>query len=825
MSYSTDLFFEHHPMFLLDYQTLDILDVNTVATDFYGYTRFELLQKNITDLGVKHRREDLISSLRTDNQSSDKIWRHEKKDGSSVFVQFTFHDFNLKGKPAKLAVAHNVTELVDRAETTRAKFPKIQTPITNGPLAVIEWDRDFRVKNWSERAEDLFGWSEDEVVGDPGFFNKFVHEDELEEARRNVQKVLGNRETSFKVEGRNYTKDGKILDCEWYSSILLDDRNEPVTIYSMVHDISERKKSEDLFRVLSEKSLVGVYLIQDDVFQYINPRLAKIFHYKKEEIEKKLGPNDLVHPDDRDEVMAHIDDRLSGKSKSIEYYFKGITKHGNTIHVNVYGTRTKYRGKPAVIGTLVDITGNKLAFERYRASVESFEDLFDSISDAIYIQKPDGRFLEVNQGAVDMYGYEREEFIGKTPEFLAAPGKVDMEKTKEHVKLALEGKPQSFRWWARRKNGEVFPKDVLLNSGTYFGEDVVIAIGRDISDTYEAQMQVKKNEELFRQLFQNAHIGIAMLDKNEEIHIVNEAFEKIFGYTSDEIQGLDINKIIVPDQGIEKARELSETIFEGRSANLTAKRQTKDGELIDVMIYGVPVTVDGKTIAIFGMYVDITDRKHAEEQVRRSLKEKEVLLAEIHHRVKNNLAVITGLLELQAHSTRDHKAHVILRESQLRINSIALIHEKLYQSEDLSEISFAVYLRELVDVILQSISDSDKNIKVSIEADEIFLTVNEAIPCGLILNELLTNSFKHAFVDRDRGEVTIDLHKNGEEVCMRVGDNGRGMPEDLEPETSQSLGLTLINTLTRQLEGTGSFRDVEEGTSFELKFKIERNEV
>ncbi len=821
MSLSTEMFFEHHPMFLLDLQSLDILDTNAVAEEYYGYSRNELLQMNITDLGERQRKDDIISSLHTNGDATDNIWKLNKKNGAEVFVQFTYHDFNLEGKPAKLAVAHDVTDLVNLKDEAHSSFPRIQNPANSGPLAAIEWDKNLKVKNWSEKAEELFGWTELEAKSDPQFFEKLVHKDEIKAARDNIKYNLDNGNGSFKVEGKNYTKDGRVLDCEWYNSFVKDEEGELVSIYALVHDISERKNSEDLFRVLAEKSLVGVYLIQDNIFKYINPRFAKIFKYDKEEIEQNLGPLDLTHPDDREMVQSHIADRINGEMQSIEYDFRCLTRDGETIHVNVYGSRTTYRGEPAVIGTLVDVTNSKNAIDRYRASVESFEALFDSISDAIYIQKPDGRFIQVNQGAVDMYGYERKEFIGRTPEFLAAPGKVDMEKTLKYVELALEGKPQSFKWWGQRKNGEVFPKDVLLNSGTYFGEEVVIAIGRDISDTYEVQQEVKKNEELFHQLFQNSHIGIAMLDKNEEIQITNNAFEQIFGYDEEEIRGLDINKIIVPEEGIAKAEELSQKIYMGRSANLTAKRKTKEGDLIDVMIYGVPVNVDGRTIAIFGMYVDITDRKHAEEQVRRSLKEKEVLLAEIHHRVKNNLAVITGLLELQAYNTEDREAHKILKESQLRINSIALIHEKLYQSEDLSQISFDVYLKELVNVILKSIAGSSQNVEVSIDAEEVHLTINEAIPCGLILNELVTNSFKHAFKNMDKGEVKIELQECNGEVRLKVHDNGCGMPEDFDHETSNSLGITLIKTLTQQLEGRGSFRDVNRGTCFELSFGLE----
>lgn len=815
-----DSFFDRRPLFVLDHKSLDILDVNESAVERYGFSREELLSMNVNDLGVKSKRTELIQGIEPDN-SVDKIWRHTTKSGEDFFVQFTHHVFNYQGQPAKLAVAHEVTELVSREETDRHEFPQVDTHRENVPLAEIEWNAQKQVIRWSERAEELFGYREEEVIGKEGFFEEFVHEEELENAYQVIEEALQNRKAGYTVEGRVRTKSGKILICEWYNSLVYNESGELVSVNSLVHDISDRKESEYLFRALSEESLVGVYLIQDGVFKYVNPKLASIFHYQKESIENKLGPMDLTHPDDRDTVRRNIQRRITGESKGIEYDFRGVTRDNQTIHVNVYGTAITYFGKPAIIGTLLDITDTKLALARYRASVESFEDLFDSISDAIYIQNRDGKFIEVNQAAVELNGYDRERLIGSTPDFLAAPGKTDLDETHEYFKKALNGEVQQFEQWGLRKNGEVFPEEVVLSPGTYFGEDVVIAISRDISAQYETQERMRKNEELFRQLFQNSPVAIVMMDEHQEIRHVNEAFTDLFGYTPSEAEGIDIDQLIVPREEFENARALSRTIFQGRTSNMTARRVAKDGSVVDVLIYGVPVTVNGNTIAIYGMYIDITDQKRAEEQIKQSLREKEVLLAEIHHRVKNNLAVITGLLELQAYNTSSVGARNVLQESQMRINSIALIHEKLYQNEDLSSISFDVYLKELTEVIVSSMETGDKKIELHIDAPPIHLTINQAIPCGLILNELITNAYKHAFPDTGEGNIYVELRQAEESLLLLVRDDGVGLPDDFDLEEPKSLGMTLISTLSRQLNGTHTFNRGSEGTEFELQFEAE----
>lgn len=813
-------FFDEQPIFILEHESHDIIDANDCAVNRYGYSREELCSMNVNDLGTKKKRTDVIDGLKGDG-SADKIWIHETKEGQKFYIQFTYHVFNYQGRPVKFAIAHNVDDQIERQEIRRIKFPKFVTHESNYPLAEIEWDSDLVVRNWSEKAEELFGWREEEVVGKPGFFNRLVTDDEHQAALDNLKRAVHNHDINYTSEGSVKTKGGETLTCKWYNSLIYDEHKELYSIHSLVTDITSQKQSENLFRALSEESLVGVYLIQDGYFKYVNPRFAEIFGYEREEIINKLKPADLAYPADSNMVLENLRQRMEGEVDYKEYDFRGITKQNNVIHVSVFGSGINYTGKPAVIGTLLDITQNKEAIQKYQASVESFRDLFDSISDAIYIQDEQGRFIQANQGAVEMYGYDQEFFIGKKPEVLAAPGKVDLVKTQEYIRKALDGQRQSFEWWGERKNGEVFPLEIVANPGTYFGADVVITIARDISERYEAEEQLRENEEMFRQLFLNSPIPIAFMDKHQEVRSTNSAFSETFGYSTEEIKGLNLDNLIVPEEELEVAYEISDAIFDGETAFHSGKRLTKGGQLIDVLIYGVPVVVNNKTVAIFGIYVDITDRKQAEEQLKGSLKEKEVLLAEIHHRVKNNLAVITGLLELQAYNTSSDEATDVLQTSQMRINSIALIHEKLYQNENLSEISFDVYIKQLSDVIVESMQLAGVKVDIEIDAEPIELTVNQAIPCGLILNELITNAHKHAFPNREQGHIKIGLESGGSTITLKVQDDGIGIPDDMSLQNPQSLGIKLIRTLSKQLNGEAEFCNTASGAEFQLTFNLE----
>jgi len=821
MSSTTPSFFDSQPIFILDHQSLDILDVNEAAVHFYGYSRDEFQQLNVNDLGEKKKRVDLIPDSSDKYDSVDKVWIQKTKEGEKIYVQYTHHDFYHNGSPAKIAIAHDVSEQVRHEEKRRANFPKFITHESNFPLAEIEWNADLQVQNWSEKAQELFGWREDEVIGQENFFDLFIDENELAAAKQNLRDAVKEGASNYSTEGKVNTKEGDSLICEWHNSLIYDSSDELHSMYTLVTDISARKESQHLFRTLSEKSLVGVFLIQDGKFQYVNPKLSDIFGYDQQEMIDTFAPHELVHSSDQQLVQENIKERLDGISNSEKYEVKGVTKKGHLIDIIIYGSRTKYRGRPAIVGTVLDVTKDKEIVRKYRASVETFQDLFDSISDAIYIQDEEGRFLEVNQGAVDMYGYKESFFMGKTPEALSAPGKVDPAQMQARIKMALDGKPQNFKWWGKRKNGEVFRKEMSISRGTYFGDDVVITVARDISERYEAEEQLRKSEELFRQLFQNSPIPIALLDKRQEIRRINTAFQDTFGYEINEVKGLDIDQLIVPDEEVDTAQQISDAVMSGNTTNHFGKRLKRDGSLVDVLIYGVPVVVDGKPVSIFGIYVDITDRKQAEERVKKSLKEKEVLLAEIHHRVKNNLAVITGLLELQSFNTGSAEATEVLKESQMRVNSIALIHEKLYQNENLSSILFEQYLEELTEVIVSTLSSSETNISINIEADPIKLTVNQAIPCGLILNEIITNAHKHAFTDRDEGQIDISLKGEDGEITMQILDNGVGIPDDASLENPTSLGLKLIGTLSKQLNGKARFENTDPGTKFTLQFTLE----
>lgn len=545
-------------------------------------------------------------------------------------------------------------------------------------------------------------------------------------------------------------------------------------------------------------------------------RAELLFGYSHSDVNKNpFLIEDLIKESDFNKITQANRDALEDLSPTKILTLRTETKSGEYIECEWYNSYLfDNKGHiTSIYSVIKDITEETLAREKSRQLMTSFMDLYNSITDAIYLLNPLGVIVDVNAGLTKTFGYEKEEVIGQQIKFLSASGKYDDELITDYLKRAKDGESISYEGWGEKKNGEVFPTEVLMNSGSYLDEDVIIVVERDVSERLLSHQELKHRESMFSNLFHSSPIGIAQLDRHQEIESVNQSFEEIFGYTQKEVKGLELDKLIVPEDEYQDALELSTSEI---AKVYSGKRRTKSGNIIDVIVCAVPVIVDGRIISMYGIYVDITERKRAEEKLKSNLREKEVLLAEIHHRVKNNLAVITGLLELQALNSENEDAHKVLKDSQMRVNSIALVHELLYQSDDFSQVDIPNYLKDLTRVISNSLERRAIPVQIEFDLDQIELEITQAIPCGLILNEILTNSYKHAFTEREEGEIFISFKNCEDKIVYKVSDNGVGLPEENE-EVKQSLGMTLVKTLGRQLNAeTNIYSD--NGANFEFKF-------
>jgi two-component sensor histidine kinase len=263
-----------------------------------------------------------------------------------------------------------------------------------------------------------------------------------------------------------------------------------------------------------------------------------------------------------------------------------------------------------------------------------------------------------------------------------------------------------------------------------------------------------------------------------------------------------------------------ESAFAGNPQYLETEFINKNGEESWREIYLNPIfNENGDVLEVSGIGHDITEKKQSEAKIRKSLQEKEILLKEVHHRVKNNLQVISSILNLQSSYVKDEGTLSILKESQNRIKSMAFIHESLYQTKDFSSINFSEYIINLSQNLIHSYSNFDREIKLNLDIQNVFLNLDLAIPCGLIINEIVSNALKHAFVEKkEGGEVSIKMKIVEDDLILLIGDNGKGLPKHIDYRNTESLGLQLVVILTDQLSGTIELH-LEKGTNYSIVFK------
>jgi PAS domain S-box-containing protein len=343
------------------------------------------------------------------------------------------------------------------------------------------------------------------------------------------------------------------------------------------------------------------------------------------------------------------------------------------------------------------------------------------------------------------------------------------------------------------------------------------------TQTLEARIEAREvaipNREMQFRALEAAPTGMLMVDMHGTIVLVNAQIEKIFGYERDELIGHPI-RMLLQDLGSERDGT------DGAIAVIDPRPLGGDRDLYVVRKDGTEVLIEigiselrmPEGSYVLGSVADISNRKGTELAIRAALREKEVLLKEIHHRVKNNLQVISSLLSLQALQLPAGPARTMLAESQSRVRSIALVHETLYQSKNFSLVNFKDYLRSLLEGLAHTHSAHAREIQATIDVGDVRLAVDAAIPCGLIVNELVTNAFKHAFPDGRAGSIHVQVDRDGQSgVTLTVSDDGVGMPEHIKPGTTPSLGLELVFTFAQQLEATIEIvRD--RGTAFILRF-------
>jgi PAS domain S-box-containing protein len=445
--------------------------------------------------------------------------------------------------------------------------------------------------------------------------------------------------------------------------------------------------------------------------------------------------------------------------------------------------------------------------------------ILSTMSNFLIIMNTQKKIVLINQSLMNLLKYKKDDLIGESCELIFPPEHMD--EILEFLNSHEIGQVKTFETEIRSSEEQLISV-ILSVSLIKISEKEplgLVCIGSDLTTEKEMKKALAESEILYSTLVNTDPDSIVTTDLQGKIRYTSKQALHMYGYEDDELIDKSIFELINSECREKAQNDLKTTVKEDVLRNLEYRLIRKNGDQF-IGEWNIAVIKDSEENPNAFMITsrDITHHKNIEAQMQDSLQEKNVLLKEIHHRVKNNLQIISSLLNLQSMYIEDEKSFEVFKESQNRVKSMAIIHEKLYQSGNFAEINITEYLTKLTENIYSSYGVNIDLVKLEINAQNIYLDINKAIPCFLVINEMITNSIKHAFPDSRAGKIMIDFKKEGDEYVVSIRDNGVGLTSDLDINQTNTLGMQLINGLISQIDGELMVKS-DDGAEFRFIFK------
>jgi len=744
--------------------------------------------------------------------------------------------------------------------------------IQNSGVLISIQNPDGTIVYVTPSVQDILGYQPQDLIGKTLW--DLIDERDIARVQNSLNELLKTENQSIVIEYRCRHQNG----CwRFLQSTMKNLLNEPSIqgILLNSHDITLAKQSEISWQQLNEELEIRVALRTAELKKLNQQLKAEISDRKQAQAElqaaeyqwrqmiNKIADGVLILNRDGivlfansaaenlfnlpHEELLDLHFGIPNSAKEIcEIYLP--QKDGSYITVEMRTEQIEWQDQSVYLASLRNISDRQEAELRLRESEERYRTLAESSQDLIFILNSDRTLAYINSFGAELLGIEQ-------------PSTSDLEIEEISIIYQFKHLESSIKQ-VFSLNASVRVEDELVYQGGKLWLDTllvplrdnlgkisqILGVARDITQLKsieqslrKTQGQLRQREKLLRLTLEQAPIGIVTCDLEGNFLHFNPAFSQILGYSAQKLRQMSWENITDKDDlQIQENHYQKLLAGEVRNFQLENCYLRQDGNKIQGIIRVALIRdAKGSPMHYVAQLEDVTERKQAEAKIQASLKEKEVLLKEIHHRVKNNLQIVSSLLDLQAEYIQEPEILEKLEDSKHRLLAMSLIHETLYQSETLAQVDFSDYVERLATNILFAQSTDYERITLDFNLEPVFLNLETAIPCGLLLNELITNSIKHAFPEPRHGKIYIELHyqskktasnenqtscqgdkigdKIEDQIMLKVSDDGVGMPPNINLKETKSLGLTLIHDLTQQLRGNLAI-DLSNGTEFILIF-------
>ena len=623
-------------------------------------------------------------------------------------------------------------------------------------------------------------------------------------------------------------RDGEVRWIYGMGEPVYDDRGTFLRMIGTAQDITERKRAEESLRLSEERFSDLVQLLPETVFEtdpggrvtFVNQAALEKFGYSREDVDRGINVMQIIAPGDHQRAFENIRKIINGEKSGLNEYTV-LKKDGTLFPVLIHSSVIVRNGKPEGLrGFLADITERKKSEKLLLETEKRFRGIIDSLPIGMHLYRlePGGRlvFEGANPAADKILGVDNSLFIGKTIEE-AFPALTETEVPRRYREVASTGAP----WFTEQVDyDENTIRGAFEVHAFQIGGNRLAAAFSDITERKRAEEKLRESEQRWQFALEGAGDGVWDWNAATDRVYFSRQWKSMLGYDDNEIGDTlkEWDGRIHPDDRDRVHMELNNHLHGSAQVYISEHRiRCKSGEYKWILDRGKVIsrTPDGRPLRVIGTHTDISELKRNAEALGKAVSEKEALLRELQHRMKNSLAMISGIINLEHDRVRDRGLQDVLDNIRGRIESLSSLYALLFQSDTVREIDLGTYMRSIVGLLSDSYGKG-RNIRINQAYDPFRVSTKNAAAWGLIVNELLTNSFKYAFPAGRAGSLSISLKKTGREIILSVSDNGTGLPADFNIDNPHGLGLMLVKTLTLQLKGSLGFQR-EEGNTFLIR--------